>query len=392
MSGGDKGWSSQYALPLVGFLVFAVSIGVNLQMPLYVTYARQDGFGTSAISVVFAIYAGTLVGFLLSLGGLSDRIGRKPAMVAAIIAAGLATLVVYLQPSLPAVGIARFLQGVAVGLATSAGTAYAAELARSADAPQRAARVMTATISGGFGLGALATALAIYLQNDLPPVTYALHAIIVVTALAVVFILPETRTRTSGSWVRKPLFPAGTVIAASAIIPAWTVTGILIAVVPSVMTSTSATSFNWSALALFLINMIGVLFQPLSSKMAPRASVRLGLILLSIGMCLITWGSLSNRPIILLIGAAVAGSAAYGFIFTGGLTAVSMAAGSERARASAGFFLFAYIGFSGPPLLTGIAFDMFGPVATLFGATIIIAVVSAILFVLLRENTHIKSP
>jgi hypothetical protein len=70
----------------------------------------------------------------------------------------------------------------------------------------------------------------------------------------------------------------------------------------------------------------------------------------------------------------VAGSAAYGFIFTGGLTAVSVAAGAERARASAGFFLFAYIGFSGPPLLTGFAFDAFGAAPTLIGATALIAI------------------
>jgi predicted MFS family arabinose efflux permease len=373
MNAKPSAWSRRHGIALVGALVLAVALGVNLQMPLYLRYAQAAGYGTSAIAIVFALYAATLVGFLLSLGGVSDRIGRRPVLALAIVTAMTATLLVMIVPSLEAVGVARVLQGLAVGLATSAGTAYAAELSSRPDAARSAARVITATVSGGFGFGALATALAIHAAPADAPLTYGLHVACAALALGLLALLPETRPRSETAWMRKPVFPHGTRLMASAIIPAWTVTGILIAVVPSTLGAGLPGSFSWPALALFLINLVGVAFQPLSSRMAPERSVRLGLVLLVAGMALIAWAALARIPFLLLCGAAVAGSAAYGFIFTGGLTAVSVAAGAERARASAGFFLFAYIGFSGPPLLTGFAFDAFGPAPTLIGATAIIA-------------------
>jgi MFS family permease len=385
MAGSPPSLAARFAFPLIGPVVFAVALGVNLQVPLYVAYAKLGGYGASAIASVFAIYAGTLVVMLFSLGGLSDRVGRKPTMVGAVVSAGLATGLVELMPSLEALAGARFLQGVAIGLATSAGTAYAAELAGTANAPQRAARIMTATVSAGFGLGAALTALIVFIQPSLSPASYMAHLALLAVAGLVTLALPETRGRSGGSWLRKPLFPKGTVIAASAIIPAWTVTGILIAVVPSVMTR-EAGDFSWTSLALCLINTVGVAFQPLAGRWDPARSVRLGLCLLVAGMALIALGGLEKSVPALLIGAAVAGSAAYGLIFTGGLTAVSVAAGSERARASAGFFLFAYIGFSVPPLITGFAFDRFGAAPTLIGATALIAAVSAALFIALKPK------
>lgn len=381
----NRAIASRYALSLVGYLVFATAFGVNLQMPLYVQYARTGGYGTSGIAAVFALYALTLVAFLLSLGGLSDAVGRKPAMIGAAICAFLATLLVQLSPTLEAVAIARILQGLAVGLATSAGTAYAAELAGTPDAAKSAARTITATVSAGFGFGALVTAIALYLQPQAAPITYAAHLAFAASAIGLAVLLPETRSANAGSWMRLPFFPKGTVALAAAIIPAWTVTGILIAVVPSVMAANGMIGFNWAALSLFLINLVGVVFQPLSARLSPRRSVLLGLVLLNLGMGGISLGAVFGSAPVLMLGAVVAGSAAYGFIFTGGLTAVSVAAGSDRARAAAGFFLFAYLGFSIPPLLTGLVFGVLGAASTLATAAAVILLVSgAIALIALR--------
>lgn len=378
--------AARFALPLVGYLVFAAALGVNLQMPLYVRYAEAGGYGTSGIALVFAFYALTLVAFLLSLGGLSDAVGRKPAMVGAALCAFLATLLVQLWPTLEAVAAARVLQGLAVGLATSAGTAYAAELAGTPDAAKSAARTITATVSAGFGFGALATAIAVFLQPGAVPLTYPAHLALAALALVLAALLPETRAPNAGSWMRLPVFPKGTVVLAAAIIPAWTVTGILIAVVPSVMAANGMTGFNWAALSLFLINLVGVVFQPLSARLEPRRSVLLGLVLLNLGMVGISLGAIWGSAPLLMLGAVVAGSAAYGFIFTGGLTAVSVAAGPDRARAAAGFFLFAYIGFSVPPLLTGLVFGVLGAGPTLLAATFSIALASSVIATASRSS------
>ena len=76
----------------------------------------------------------------------------------------------------------------------------------------------------------------------------------------------------------------------------------------------------------------------------------------------------------MLLGAIGASSACYGFIYLGGLSAVNALAGTEKTRASAGFFLLAYLGFSLPVIFTGLLADRFGAgtALTLFGALLLV--------------------
>ena len=75
----------------------------------------------------------------------------------------------------------------------------------------------------------------------------------------------------------------------------------------------------------------------------------------------------------MLLGAIGASSACYGFIYLGGLSAVNALAGAEKTRASAGFFLLAYLGFSVPVIFTGLLADRLGPglALLLFGALLL---------------------
>ena len=61
---------------------------------------------------------------LLALGGLPDRLGRKPLILAALTLAMLATAVMALWPRLEALAVARFLLGAGTALASAAGAAY----------------------------------------------------------------------------------------------------------------------------------------------------------------------------------------------------------------------------------------------------------------------------
>jgi hypothetical protein len=78
------------------------------------------------------------------------------------------------------------------------------------------------------------------------------------------------------------------------------------------------------------------------------------------------------------------GSAAYGFLYIGGLAGVSEKAGLDRARAAAGVFLVAHIGFCIPPLMAGFAMDAFGAGATLTVFWILLAGFAASLMWALR--------
>ena len=57
---------------------------VFMPTPLYQLYHREWGLTPSQISVVFAIYAASLIPSLLFLGGISDGIGRRKTLLIAI--------------------------------------------------------------------------------------------------------------------------------------------------------------------------------------------------------------------------------------------------------------------------------------------------------------------
>src|SRR3978361_803648 len=53
--------------------------------PLYVVYQQQWGLSATTLTVIFAVYVVGLLGSLLIIGALSDHIGRRPVLAAAVV-------------------------------------------------------------------------------------------------------------------------------------------------------------------------------------------------------------------------------------------------------------------------------------------------------------------
>src|SRR5205823_8174063 len=97
--------------------------GVNLPTPLYAVYSQRFGFSSAILTAVFALYAFVLVPALMLFGQLSDRLGRRIVLLMGL-AAGAAGLIVFaLAESTAWLFAGRALQGLAVGMASSAATA-----------------------------------------------------------------------------------------------------------------------------------------------------------------------------------------------------------------------------------------------------------------------------
>src|SRR3982751_3864564 len=74
-------------MAMVGAAVAFMSLylGAGALTPLLVTYEQSFGFAPDMLTVAFAVYA---VGFLLAtltLGSLSDHVGRRPVLIAGLI-------------------------------------------------------------------------------------------------------------------------------------------------------------------------------------------------------------------------------------------------------------------------------------------------------------------
>jgi predicted MFS family arabinose efflux permease len=363
----------------IGAAVFAIGFSTTLAMPLFTAYAERDGGGASGLATAFIAYAATLIVTAPLLGGLSDRIGRKPCVIAALVLAGLSTLALVVAPGLHALALARMLQGLAIGLVAGGATAWAAELAGGPEAGRSAARVMAFATAGSYGAGALATLLALWLLGEAePPVTFWLHLAAVALLVPVVALLPDRRAHERVAWLRVPAFPRGTVAGSFGMFAAWGTTGVVITSVPSALAAAGYPRLGPVAVCFMIL--AGTAVQQAIGRVPARRASRIGLPVLAAGAGLVVLGTLAASLPLLLAGGALVGAAAYGFLFVGALAGASEAAsGEDRARAAAGVFLIAHAGFCIPPLLTGVAVDALGAGLALGGFWVLLALMCAAL-------------
>ncbi|HYW12378.1 MAG TPA: MFS transporter [Longimicrobium sp.] len=361
----------------VGAVLFIVTASVNLQVPLYTAYAAAAGLGTGPTALMFGAYVGGLLPVLVGLGGASDRLGRRPVLAAGVLLSCLATLLVILRPEFSTLAPARVLQGMGMGLTAGTGTAYLAELP-GMGGTERAAGYAAAATSLGSGGGALFTAAALLAGPTLRPASYPVMLAAGIGCLGLLWMMPAER-RAAGDprervpILRLPSYPAGSVPPGLGIAVAWAVTGLVFVVVPAQLAREGVGA--WSAPALFLVNVCGALCQPWARRMGARRALRTGLFVLPAGYALLLAGAALGQVPLLLAGAAVVGSACYGFTFLGGLAEATRLGGANRARTVAGFLLCAYLGFSLVPAAVGFLADAIGviPALTGFGAILLLA-------------------
>src|ERR1700687_5074834 len=80
--------------------------------PLYQEYQSHFGVTAFMITIIFAAYVLCLLLALLTVGSLSDHIGRRPAILAALTLNGLAMILFMTAGSAAALIVARAVQGL----------------------------------------------------------------------------------------------------------------------------------------------------------------------------------------------------------------------------------------------------------------------------------------
>ena len=113
---------------VISFALFLITLAVNLSMPLFRPYAELAGFNNGQTSLVLSAYILGMLPCYVFLGGISDRIGRKPVLIFSLFLAFCSNLIITIFPTVYALIFARFFQGVALALSMGTGTAYIAEL------------------------------------------------------------------------------------------------------------------------------------------------------------------------------------------------------------------------------------------------------------------------
>ncbi|ERM01907.1 hypothetical protein Q644_02525 [Brucella intermedia 229E] len=134
-------------------LFFAASSMTTPLFPLH--QASWGGISAFLISVIFAVYVGTLLVSLLFLGALSNHYGRRPVIVAAL-AVECAALVMFLVADGGSwLVAARLVQGFATGIATTAVAAALLDVDHKAGAVINSLAPMVGMALGAIGAGVL---------------------------------------------------------------------------------------------------------------------------------------------------------------------------------------------------------------------------------------------
>jgi MFS family permease len=350
------------------FLVLVLfAIGTSLITPLIPIYKRELGFSDTVVTLFLVCYVIALVPSMLTLGQLSDRVGRKPVLAAAIATLALAQVVLITQPQLWAILIARALQGAATGAFFGTCTAFLVEQTRPARRGQ-VATLSSVSVRGGLALGpGLGGLFAEYLPEPLR-LPFAVHLGGLAIALVILWALPETVT----PGPRRPLKLRLEVPAAERAV-FWRVLvpsgmlfslfdGVCLAIVPVFeVQDLGVTNYALVGAAGFLVLMSGAISQLVFRHLAPTPAIGWGLVIACVCFVGVVVGAPLHSATIVLSAVTLTG-AACGLVFKGGIDlATRIAPPADRGKLISSYYVACYLGgFSLPLLIVGILADIMG--------------------------------
>jgi predicted MFS family arabinose efflux permease len=373
------------------FLMASITVtflaGAAAPTPLYPLYQAQWGFSSLIITVIFAVYALAVLAALLVLGRLSDHVGRRPVLLAAVVGQLVTMWLLATADGLATLLVARVLQGVAAGVGIAAVGAGLLDLDRNRGALTNAVITPLGTATGGI-IGGVFVSL---LPAPAMLVFAVLGGIILLQGVALLW-MGETAVKRDGAAAslrprlavsaqsRGPLLRAAPIIIAG-----WAVAGFFTALGPAFVKSmTGANSALLSGVTLFVMAGGAATAALLLRKQNPRDAMRTGSVALVIGMLLVLAAVHLHQPLVFLAGLAASG-VGFGSGFQGAVrSVVSHSQADERAGVLSVIFVIAYLAFGLPAIGAGYLLaqgSLLPSVANEFGGAIMVLAMAPLLLV-----------
>ncbi|VVO17777.1 MFS transporter [Pseudomonas fluorescens] len=377
------------AITLLGFLAAS-----SAPTPLYHLYQEALQFSSATLTLIFGVYALSLLAALLTVGSLSDYLGRKPVIFVALLLDMLAMLLFINAESVAWLIAARVLQGFATGMATSVLGAALLDTDR-----QQGPLVNSVAPLLGMACGALGTSLLVeYAPQPLQLAYWMLFGLFALQALYV-WRLPESVSRQPGAWasLRPTLHvPAQARRALWLSLPVdvavWAMGGFYLSLAPSLVRAATGSTSNLIGGGLVAVLTLSGALAIFTLRNRPADKVlRLGASLLAIGVALILSAVHSASLPLFFLATLVAGSG-FGAGFLGALrSVVPLALPHERAGLMSAFYVLSYLAFCLPSLLAGSLTRSFGLIATTdgYGALLILLALGALLGLMLQRPAKV---
>ena len=351
--------------------------------PLYPVYQAEFHFSALTLTAVFAAYVLALLLSLLTIGRLSDFLGRRPVLAVALLVEAGAMAVFLDAHGVAALFVARIVQGLATGAALGVLGAYLLDLQPAGS--RLGSLVNSAATPAGFGLGAALAGVLIQYAPHPTRLMFAILAVAFVALALITAVMPETVTRKPGSLAalrpqvsvpasaRRPFLRAVPTTASTFMLAGWmfSIGGSLLTVV------FGQTNHAIVGLVLGLFAGSGAVAAVVLRGQTPQTMARAGSTGMFIGTVLFALALATSSLPIFVAGAVIAG-AAYGLGFLGPFRSLSpLAQPHERAALISAFYVVAYLAFSIPALVAGLLITDVGLRSTSLGYDTIVALVVA---------------
>ena len=364
------------------YLLAAGVIGLGLfasltPTPLYRSYSVLWHFSSLTLTLIYATYAFGVLASLLLVGSVSDDVGRRPVLLAALGALGASTVLFLLADSAVWLFVARGIQGVATGAALSAASAALLDLHPRRD-PAAVGLANGTVAAGGIGLGMLVSSSLVQIGWEPRALPYVVLLALLAVALAGAYWMPEpVRERSQFRLkVERPHVPAVVrgpfALAALAVLSSWSIGALFFSLGPELAAHLfSSTNVIVSGTGVVALAAAATVAQLLTARTAPWLATSLGSVALAAGVLIIVAASATGSGATYLAGSIV-GGAGFGAAFLGGLRALVAAIPPEhRAAVMSAFYVAAYGSLSVPAVLAGVVvtyvslqstFEIFGSV------------------------------
>jgi predicted MFS family arabinose efflux permease len=320
-------------------------------------YEAEWGFSPVTVTVVFGVYALAVLTSLLTVGSLSDHVGRRPVLLAALVLQAATMLIFTTAVGVPELVIARIVQGLSTGAAVAAIGAGLLDLNRSRGTIANGVGALAGTATGALGSGLLVQ----YLPAPVHLVYLVLLGVFVAQAIGVI-LMAESATPRPGALaslrlqLAVPPAARGPLIAAvPALVAVWALAGFYGSLGPALVKLLAhSSSFVLGGAALFALAGSGSVTVLLLRNARPRRQMLLGTVALAVGVST-TLVSISTGSIATFFLGSIVSGVGFGAGFQGALrTVVPLAAADERAGVLATLYVVSYLAMGLPAVAGGV--------------------------------------
>jgi predicted MFS family arabinose efflux permease len=388
---GPSRSTSFWSIAVLLVLVLAAS---GVPSPLYRVYQQRFGFSSGVLTTVFGVYAFALLAALLMVGALSDHVGRRPVLAAALTLQAGAMVLFLVADGVGWLMAARIVQGLATGAMTGALGAALLDFQRS----DRPLGPLVNSASPGLGLSLGAVGAGLLVQYVPAPTDWVFGTLTAAFLLAAVGVLwlPESSPRLPGALaslrpqVHVPAAQRGAFFAVlPCLVATWALGGLYASLGPSLVAGPFGVDDHLvGSLLILALNGTGLVGSLAMRNLPPDRAMISGALTFSVGVAG-TVAALLTGSLALFFVAAVVSGFGFGGAFLGAMATVTRGvAPGERAGLLSSVFVVSYLAFSVPAIAAGVAAGRIGLARTaeIYGAVVIILALAAAAALLFRRR------